>query len=83
MATQKTTEERLRDILADQFDADLNTITPATRIGEDLGADSIDAVEIAMAVEDEFQIAIPDEDIESLGGTVEEVCAYIDKKLAE
>ncbi len=68
--------EKIAEILAAQLDADKDNITPETRIAEDLGADSLDVVEMLMAVEEEFEIEIPDEDIESLK-TVGDVVDYI------
>lgn len=63
-------------ILAEQLDADADKITPETRIAEDLNADSLDIVELLMAVEEEFDVQIPDEEIENLK-TVGAVVDYI------
>ncbi len=63
-------------ILAEQLDADADKITPETRIAEDLNADSLDVVELLMAVEEEFDVQIPDEEIENLK-TVGAVVDYI------
>lgn len=68
--------EKVVRILAEQLDADPDNITPQTRIAEDLNADSLDVVELVMAVEEEFDIQIPDEEIEGLK-TVEAVVEYI------
>lgn len=68
--------EKVVRILAEQLDADPDKITPQTRIAEDLNADSLDVVELVMAVEEEFDIQIPDEEIEGLK-TVEAVVEYI------
>ena len=56
--------ERIRDIIAEQLDVDKNSITPETNLMKDLEADSLDAVEIIMAIEDEYGIEIPDEQAE-------------------
>ena len=56
--------EKVRDIIAEQLDVDKNSITPETNLMKDLEADSLDAVEIIMAIEDEYGIEIPDEQAE-------------------
>ena len=58
--------EKMIKILAEQLDADIESITLETDIAEDLGADSLDVVEMLMSIEDEFDIEIPDEKIEDL-----------------
>ncbi|MBR5540315.1 MAG: acyl carrier protein, partial [Clostridia bacterium] len=56
--------EKLRVILSHQFDVEKDTITMETNIMEDLGADSLDVVDMLMSLEDEFDVEIPDEEIE-------------------
>lgn len=68
--------EKFVEILADQLDVDKDTITLETKIAEDLNADSLDVVEMLMAIEDEFNIEIPDEEIENFK-TVNDVVEYI------
>ena len=68
--------EKMKQILADQLDADIDSITMDTDIQDDLGADSLDVVEMLMSIEDEFEIEIPDEKIESLK-TEGQVVEYI------
>ena len=68
--------EKMKQILAEQLDADIDSITLETDIQDDLGADSLDVVEMLMSIEDEFEIEIPDEKIESLK-TVGQVVEYI------
>ncbi len=68
--------EKVAGLLAEQLDADVDTITPDTDIAEDLNADSLDVVEMLMGVEEEFDIVIPDEEIENLK-TVGAVVDYI------
>lgn len=68
--------EKMKQILAEQLDADIDSITLETDIQDDLGADSLDVVEMLMSIEDEFDIEIPDEKIESLK-TVGQVVDYI------
>lgn len=72
--------EKMKEILAEQLDADINEITPETDIADDLGADSLDVVEMLMTIEDEFEIEIPDEKIESLK-TVGQVVEYIQEQI--
>lgn len=70
--------EKVKMILANQFDAPEDTITPETNIQEDLGADSLDVVDMLMSLEDEFDVEIPDEKIETMR-TVADVVAYIEE----
>ena len=72
---------RVVAVLADKLSKDEAEIMPASIIREDLGADSLDMVEIIMGLEDEFDIEIPDEDAADIK-TVAEVVAYIESKLA-
>ena len=65
-------------ILANQFDVEEDTITPETNIQEDLGADSLDVVDMLMSLEDEFDVEIPDEKIETMR-TVADVVTYIEE----
>ena len=72
--------EKMKKILAEQLDADIDSITLETDIQDDLGADSLDVVEMLMSIEDEFEIEIPDEKIECLK-TVGQVVEYIQDKI--
>ena len=58
--------EQVRQLLAHQFEVDENTITMDTNIADDLGADSLDMVELLSRLEDEEGIVIPEEDLDSL-----------------
>lgn len=58
--------EKIREIIAEQFDAELDSITMDTTVADDLGADSLDIVEVLMSIEDEFDVEIPDEAIENI-----------------
>jgi len=71
------TIEKLKEILSEQFDVDVAEITAQTNIREDLGADSLDLVDMLMSLEDEFDVEIPDEQIEKLV-TVGDVAAFIE-----
>lgn len=72
------TLEKLKEILSSQFDVEQETITAQTNIREDLGADSLDLVDMLMSLEDEFDVEIPDEEIEKLV-TVGDVVAFIEE----
>ena len=60
------TFDAVRDILVAQLDLDADKVTGEAGIAEDLGADSLDVVELLMAIEDEFGVEIPDEEIENI-----------------
>ncbi len=69
--------EKVKSILADQFDVEEDKITAETDLQEDLGADSLDVVDLLMSIEDEFEIEIPDEEIENIK-TVGALVSYIE-----
>ncbi|MEA4831824.1 Acyl carrier protein [bioreactor metagenome] len=69
--------EKIKDLLAKQLRIDVNTITDNTNIIEDLGADSLDIVEMLMAIEEKFGVNVPDEDVPQLK-TVKNVAEYIE-----
>jgi acyl carrier protein len=69
--------EKVKAILSEQFDVEEDTITPETNIADDLGADSLDVVDLLMSIEDEFEIEVPDEEVENLK-TVGELVKYIE-----
>ncbi|MDY6932647.1 MAG: acyl carrier protein [Spirochaetota bacterium] len=72
--------EKVKMIIVDQLGIDESEITPNASFVDDLGADSLDTVELVMALEEEFDIEIPDEDAESIV-TVDDVVKYIESKL--
>ncbi|RLE31062.1 acyl carrier protein [Candidatus Acetothermia bacterium] len=74
--------DRVREIIAEQLMADLEEVTDEASFVDDLGADSLDTVELIMEFEDEFGIEIPDEDAEKIQ-TVGEAIAYIERLVAE
>lgn len=74
------TFEKITEILAEQLDADKESMTPDTKIADDLGADSLDLVDLLMSVEDEFGIEIPDEDVENIQ-TIGDIVDYINEKI--
>lgn len=72
--------EKVRDIIADQLDVEeVEGITMETSLMKDLEADSLDAVEIMMALEDEFEITIPDEDAENFKN-IGDIVKYVESK---
>lgn len=69
--------EKLKEILAEQFDVDEATLSETTDIADDLGADSLDVVEVLMSIEDEFKVEIPDEEIDNIK-TIGDLVTYIE-----
>ena len=72
--------EKVKMILSSQFAVEEDSITPETNIADDLGADSLDVVDMLMSLEDEFDVEIPDEEIERIR-TVGELVAYIEENM--
>jgi acyl carrier protein len=73
-------DEKVKKIIAEQLGVEEEDITPDSSFVEDLGADSLDTVELVMAFEEEFGIEIPDEDAEKIL-TVQNVLDYIKEKV--
>lgn len=73
-------QKRLKDIVIDRLDVEEDQIKADASFVEDLGADSLDIVELIMGIEEEFDIEIPDEDAEKLT-SVEEAMNYVKNKL--
>jgi len=73
-------EERVRAIIAEQLDQDESEIVPEANFIEDLGADSLDLVELVMHMEDEFDVEIPDDDAENIR-LVQDAINYIQQHL--
>lgn len=69
--------EKVRDILCEQLDADESAITMNSDIADDLGADSIDVVDLIMSLEDEFELEMPDEEVANIK-TVGDIVNYIE-----
>ncbi len=76
------TADRVKQIIADQLMVELEEVTDEAAFVEDLGADSLDTVELIMEFEDEFGVEISDEDAEKIS-TVGEAVAYLEKLLEE
>lgn len=71
----------VQEIVASQLGADISTVKPEASFANDLGADSLDTVELVMALEEKFEIEIPDEDAEKIA-TVQDAVNYINAKKA-
>ena len=69
--------EKVRDIVVDQLDADENDVTMESSIVDDLGADSLDVVDLVMSIEEGFDVEIPDEEVENIK-TVGDIVKYIE-----
>jgi acyl carrier protein len=80
--TDTELESKVRKIIADRLQVDETSVTPAASYVEDLGADSLDLVELVMAFEEEFKLEIPDQDAETMK-TVGASLDYLKKKLNE
>ena len=74
--------EKVKAILAEQFDVEEDTITLETNMVDDLGADSLDVVDLLMSIEDEFEIEVAEDDIENVK-TVGLLVKYIEDSLKE
>ena len=73
------TFERVKKVLVEQLDVSEDEVTMPASIVDDLGADSLDVVEIIMGLEEEFDVEIPDEDAEKVT-TVQLIVTYVDEK---
>ena len=71
--------EKIQEVLSEQFEVSADSITVDTNLVDDLGADSLDVVELIMSVEDEFGLSISDEDAANLT-TVGKIIEYIEKQ---
>jgi len=74
--------ERMKEIIAEQLSVDAESITEASSFKDDLGADSLDLFELVMALEDEYSVEIPAEDLQNLL-TVGDVMNYLKEKGVE
>ena len=75
-------EDRVRDLIVDQLGVSPDEVTKEASFIDDLGADSLDTVELIMAFEEEFGIEIPDEDAEKMS-TVGEAIEYLEKHIQQ
>ena len=76
-----TVAEKVKGIIVEQLGVEADEVTAGASFTEDLGADSLDIVELVMAFEEEFGIEIPDEDAEKIG-RVSEAVSYIEQHAA-
>ena len=77
-----STESKVKKIIVDQLGVSEEEVKPEASFVDDLGADSLDTVEMVMAFEEEFGIEIPDEDAEKIR-TVQDAIDYIEKKISK
>jgi len=73
-------EERIRQLIVEQLGVSVEEIRPEVSFLDDLGADSLDIVELVMAMEEEFDVEIPDDDAEKIQ-TIGDAFAYIKEKV--
>lgn len=72
--------DEVKEILADQLDINAEDIELSSNLSDDLGADSLDAIDIVMTVEDQYSIEVPDEAIEAMK-TVEDIVGFIEANI--
>jgi acyl carrier protein len=77
--SDKSIEERVKDIIVDQLGVSADQVTSEAKFVEDLGADSLDTVELVMALEEEFDVEVPDDEAEKLQA-VKDVVSFITSK---
>ncbi len=77
--SDKSIEERVKEIIVDQLGVSADQVTLEAKFVEDLGADSLDTVELVMALEEEFDVEVPDDEAEKLQA-VKDVVAFITSK---
>ena len=77
--SEKSIEEKVKDIIVEQLGVNAEQVTTNASFIEDLGAESLDTVELVMAFEEEFGVEVPDEDAEKLQ-SVGDVIKYIEEK---
>lgn len=79
--SDKSIEDRVKEIIVEQLGVNADQVTTEAKFVEDLGADSLDTVELVMAFEEEFEIEVPDEEAEKLQ-SVGDVISYINSQKA-
>ncbi len=72
--------DEVKEILAEQLDVNIDDIEINSSLSDDLGADSLDAIDIVMTVEDQYSIEVPDEVIKSIK-TVEDIVSFIESNI--
>jgi acyl carrier protein len=81
MASTEEVTERIKSIICEQLGVSMEEVVPTASFIEDLGADSLDIVELIMAFEEEWDMEIPDEDAEKMV-TVDDVVSYVTSKVS-
>ncbi len=71
--------ERVNTLITDQLGVDRKSLTPEANLLDDLGADSLDVVELVMALEEEFGIEVPDDDVENIR-TIGDIVQYVEAR---
>jgi len=74
--------DKIREIIVDQLDVEEEKVVPEASIQDDLGADSLDVVDLVMSIEESFDIEIPDEEVENIK-TVGDIVKFIEAKTEE
>lgn len=74
--------DKIKDIIVEQLDVEEDAVTMEASITEDLGADSLDVVDLVMSIEESFDVEIPDEEVENIK-TVADIVKYIENKVEE
>lgn len=74
--------DKIKDIIVEQLDVEEDAVTMEASITEDLGADSLDVVDLVMSIEESFDVEIPDEEVEKIK-TVGDIVKYIENKVEE
>ena len=74
--------DKIKDIFVEQLDVEEDAVTMEASITEDLGADSLDVVDLVMSIEESFDVEIPDEEVENIK-TVGDIVKYIENKVEE
>lgn len=74
--------DKIKDIIVEQLDVEEDEVTMEASITEDLGADSLDVVDLVMSIEESFDVEIPDEEVENIK-TVGDIVKYIENKVEE
>ena len=74
--------DKIKDIIVEQLDVEEDAVTMEASITDDLGADSLDVVDVVMSIEESFDVEIPDEEVENIK-TVGDIVKYIENKVEE
>lgn len=74
--------DKIKGIIVEQLDVEEDAVTMEASITEDLGADSLDVVDLVMSIEESFDVEIPDEEVENIK-TVGDIVKYIENKVEE